>query len=729
LPSQTRHAGPVPEARLGVAGHMALSAQLKPTRQAGTSEEGKAGRLWALGWILPLVLQFCHALAIAPTYHVGSFDDDANYLMAAHVLAHGGWLTTRMPSGATVVAQYLPGYPLLLVPVTWVWGGALWAPRALSLLCTCLLYPLLWAWLGERGVPRSYRVAVLGLLSMNLVLATYATMVMAEAPFLVVSLLVLFALDRLEARPGWAWSAVVAVLLAELVWLKEAAIGLAVGFVAYQLWRRRWQTAAGVSLGVGILLLPGLVARWVTGAATVGERYAGEISNQGRGGLLHQLPKEAADAAWAYLQNVLRQSVLPSGSPLPNTGPVHVVIAVIGVSVPVFCVVGAVSWYRQHPRAELWMVGAYFVETLGYPFTNQRRVLLVLPLVTVWYVTGAREIGRAVLVLWGRNLSRAAVAAAVVVAVLAAEVPTASGFTTNYLYLSGQQSSEFAHSPGMAMLKALGSPSDVVETDYRGSVAYFTGHRTAWTAFTATTPYGPFASQNSGACTTRTVKGALAADDASFLVVGNFNIPGLVDSPCLLQLATNPSTGAQLGAARLLSTSHDNTSVFELLGPGTVQPSLADRTLAAAPSSPATTVTLPPNGQGDQGGKGYVATAVGAQVVFQWDLGALDPLTQVSLGSAQSVPSSGPTAGTSSRAQPRARPGSPPQVTSTTLSVRLPGGRWDAVANATGPVGDHGRAPYLLAELPPGTEASAVRVSVSTPGKAEVSYLNAIGPG
>ncbi|HTV10816.1 MAG TPA: hypothetical protein VME20_03055 [Acidimicrobiales bacterium] len=675
----------------------------------------RANKWWVLGWVLPLALEVAHALALAPTYHVGSFDDDANYLMAAHVLANGGWLTSQMPSGATVVAQYLPGYPLLLVPIVWIWGGALWAPRALSVVCVALLYPLLWSWMGGRGVRPSYRAGVLGLLAMNLVLSTYATMVMAEAPFLVALVLTLFAIDAWErrragARNTWAWGVLVTALLTELVWLKEAGVGLVVGFVCYLLWRRRWGRAMGVTAGFGALLLPGLAARWLSGSSTVGARYAGEISNPGRGGLLHQLPSEVVDGSWSYLQNVLRQSVLPSGSPLPNTGPVHVVVAVIGATVPVFCIVGAVTWYRHHARAEVWMVGAYFLETLGYPYVNQRRVLLVLPLVTVWYVVGACAAGRALVVLSGQAFSRAAVAVAVVVAVLAAEVPTAFGFTTNYLYAAGQQGSEFAGSPAMALLRAVGTPSQIVETDYRGSVAYFTGHRTAWTAFTVTTPYGPFAAQHRNSCTLKTVKPALSGDDAAFLVIGNFNIPGLVDSPCLLRVATSPSTEAGIGAARLLSTSHDNTSVFELLGPGTPQPGLVDHTLGDPPSTPALGVRLAPNGQGDAGAKAYIAGS-GGDDVFQWTWARPEPLSQVSVGSAEAV-----------RERGRAAP-----VAATTVSVLVPGSGWRVVASATGAVGDEGEAPYLLAELPSGTRAEALRISLRTRGPAEVSCVNAIG--
>lgn len=667
---------------------------------------GPSNRWWALGWLVPLAIQLGHAVVVAPTYHVGSFDDDANYLMAAHVLAHGGSLTAKMPSGATVVANYLPGYPALLAPLIWVWGSGLAPPRLFSTLCVALLYPLLWAWMGRRGVRPSYRVGVLALLAVNMVLATYASMVMAEAPFLVVLVMALFVLDIWHDHPGWKWATVEVVLLAELVWLKEAGVGLAVGLVLYELWRRCWLAAAGVSLGMGLLLLPGLVARWITGGATVGDRYAGEISNPGQGGFLQHLPTEVVENIWSYVENVLRQSVLPLGSPIPTHGPVHLLVAAVGLTVPVFGVVGAVVWYRRHPVAELWMVGAYFVETLGYPYTNQRRVILVLPLVTLWYVVGAGVAGRAVLALSGRTLSRVGVSVAVVVAVLAGGVPSAFAFGTNYLFNAGQQSSEFAHSPAMALLGQLGQPTSVVETDYRGSVAYFTGHRTAWTAFTTTTPYGPFAAQHQSSCTLPIVEGALHADRASFLVIGDFNIPGVDDSPCLLKMASSPSTAAKIGAERLLSSDHDHTSVFELLGPGSTQPGLADRT-AAGPSTPATSLSLPTDGQGDTGSTGYATAAVNGVATFTWTWTAPEPLSQLSVGSVTGT-------------------GHP--VSTSTVAIELPDGRWQPVESCSGPVGDNGAVPYLLAALPSGTEAIGVRVTAATSGAAQVAYVNAIGP-
>jgi hypothetical protein len=284
-------------------------------------------------------------------------------------------------------------------------------------------------------------------------------------------------------------------------------------------------------------------------------------------------------------------------------------------------------------------------------------------------------------------------------------VPTAAGFTRDYLYKVGQKSSEFAHSPAMALLKAIGPPSAVVETDYRGSVAYFSGHRTAWTAFTATTPYGPFAAQNKGSCTVPNVKSALQADDADFLMVGDVNGPGLMDSPCLLQMASTASTGRTVGAVRLISTDHDQTSVFELVGPSSSQPGVTDWTAAVVPTTRAVSVVLQRNGRGDAGGTGYTAPASEGIASFGWSWGAPVAVTQLSVGSVTSTS----------------------EVHAVDVSVESATGAWRNVLAAPGAVGDGGAAPYLLAELPAGTEILAVDVSVRTSGTAEVAYVNAIG--
>jgi hypothetical protein len=66
-------------------------------------------------------------------------------------------------------------------------------------------------------------------------------------------------------------------------------------------------------------------------------------------------------------------------------------------------------------------------------------------------------------------------------------------------------------------------------------------------------------------------------------------------------------------------------------------------------------------------------------------------------------------------------------VSEVTVSIETPAHLWHVVAGARGAVGDGGVVPYLLAKLPSGTSALALRVGAVTSSDAEVTYVNAIG--
>ena len=237
----------------------------------------------------------------------------------------------------------------------------------------------------------------------------------------------------------------------------------------------------------------------------------------------------------------------------------------------------------------------------------------------------------------------------------------------------GQNSSHFDGSRYASILAAIGPPSSVVETDYLSSTALFTGHETAWTAFTVT----------ENGCYQPAVLSALAADRAGFLLVGDLNKPGVIDRQCLLQEASSAPW-----AVRLLHTSRDDATVFELIGPGTGHPELADAVGSVAPRTTRTATTT----------------------TLEWDWGAPRPIDQVTIGEA-------------------AADGAP--TTSVTVELRQPDGGWEVVARAGAPVGDGAAAPYLLASLARPVTAGALRLVVTTATPAalvNVADVHALGP-
>ena len=84
-------------------------------------------------------------------------------------------------------------------------------------------------------------------------------------------------------------------------------------------------------------------------------------------------------------------------------------------------------------------------------------------------------------------------------------------------------------------------------------------------------------------------------DNAGFLLLGDLNKPGVLDSPCLRAVAASSPW-----AVPLLHTNRDDASVFELIGPGTGHPDLQDLTAAATESNSVTP---------------------GGAIVWEWDWG------------------------------------------------------------------------------------------------------------
>lgn len=639
-----------------------------------------AGRTWILlGG--PALVGLVHAAMVAGHYFVGSFDDDASYVLSARALLAGQGLGGHLVSGQAIVGLYPPGYGALLAPLVWIWPHSFLPLRLLSVVCFVALFPLTWAYAGRHGVGPRTRAAALTVFALGPPIATFSTMVMAETPFLVVLILLLMALDRWR-EAAWSpgrWAAAVIALCGALVWIKQAGIGLVAGLVLWLLLTpgpRRWRRAGAVAAGSAALLSPVLIARLAAGIPIAGDRYSQELGGFYSGGLTDRLIHVLPSSTWHLLSTAVPATLVPYLEPLPIRGHWPDLWKVLSWHVTVLVVVGAVAWARRRRDAAVPMVAVYAVESVLWPYVNERRAILVLPVLVIWYVTGAVLTARWLSARWRPARSQAArrVAAVAVLAVVA--VPLVVQTPRDYLYGWKQNGSHFEGSRYALMLSDLGHPRDVVETDYRSTTALFTGHATNWTAFVAS---------STGVCYEPAVLADLAADRAGYVLLGDVNKPGVLDSPCLAGiLADHP------GAVPLLHTRRDSASVYELVGPGTGHPGLADLLASATPA--------------------LLSTGPGVSTET-WRFPVTGDVTQLSVGEAAA--GSGPTR-------------------SVRLEVRTPAGQWVTVASAAAPVGGGpGRAPYLLARLRRPLPAVAVRVVVEGPGAAGGAVVRdaaAIGP-
>jgi hypothetical protein len=630
---------------------------------------------------LPLLVGLVHAAIVAPRYHVGSFDDDASYILTAKALLAGHGLTGHLASGEVVVGLYPPGYSAVLAPFVWLWPHSFVPLRLLSLACFASVFPLTWVYLGRHRISPAGRAAVLLVLALGPPFATYATMVMAETPFLVLLLLLLLVADRwsAEARAVTWTGATVVLLAAALIWFKQAGIALVAGLI---LWlpfsraARRWAKAAALAGGVGVTLVPVIVARMAAGIPLAGSRYSQELGGFYQGGLLHRLRDVVPGSTLHLLASAIPATLVPYLEPLPIQGHWADLWKVLSWHVTILIAIGAATWMRRFRDAAVPMVVLYLAESVLWPFVNERRAILVLPLLAAWYVAGAARIWQ-----WVRQKrpvrpqlsvlasAGAALAALAVVAPLVAQIPR------DYLFAWGQSSSHFGGSRYVAVLRQLGRPADVVETDYRSSTALFTGHATNWDAFIVSLP---------PVCYEPALLTQLGVDRAGYLLLGDLNKPGVIDNGCVQSIA-DPSSWAE----PILHTGPDDATVYELIGPDTGHPNLMDALTGSTPSS----------------------AARGSQYSVTWTLARPTPVSQLSVGQAAAV--AGPTTGVQ-------------------LQVEGTDGIWSVMAAATGGVGDGpAQAPFLLRSPTSPVLATAVRVTVEGPAAAagtDVSDVAVIGP-
>jgi hypothetical protein len=644
------------------------------------SEKGGEGwiRLWkhpAVGIALPLIIGLIHVALIAPLYRVGSFDDDSSYILTAQAMLSGQGLTGHLASGQVVVGLYPPGYSALLVPLVWLWPHSFVPLRLLSVVCYAAVFPLTWILLARRGVSQTIRVATLTAIALSPPFATFGSMVMAEGPFLVVLLLMLLALDRWITQDRaitWIGAGTI-VAAAGVVWLKQAGIALVGGLVLWLLFKS-WRKAVVMGAGVALSLAPVVIARAMAGIPLAGSRYSSELGGFYQGGLLGRLHHVLPSSTWHLFSTAVPATLVPYLEPLPLHGHWPDLWKVLSWHVSVLAAIGAVRWFRRYRDATAAMVGLYLIESVLWPFVNERRAILILPLLAAWYVLGAATlwdlVQRAVAgrLRTGATLTAGFLASALVVIPLIAQMPR------DYLFPWGQSSSKFEGSRYVALLRQLGSPQDVVETDYQSSVALFTGHATNWSAFTVTEGdicYLPGAFKEMG------------VDHAGYLLIGDLNKPGVVDNGCL-------GAGAYSSdwAVRLLYTTRDNSSVFELIGPGTAHPDLTNLLETSR----------------------WSLTTNGSTSTAEWDFAAPSGVSQVSVGEAAA--SVAPTS-------------------SVQIDLRRPDGSWFQAAVASRALGDgQGSAPYLLRAFSQPLEATAMRVVVTganSSGDAVMGDVAALG--
>lgn len=234
--------------------------------QAGVAVDPRqASRLPPAGsWTPPRKLVLA-ALALLGILAVLLFDprlfaggDNVVYYLLAKALASGQGYVTLYEPGDPAHTLYPPGYPVLLTPVFWLFGGSVWACNAISLVSGLIALALAARYLARRMDPETARrgafAFALFLLAVNSTVIAYAHLMLSEMPFLAVSLgaLVLAECDSSRRR---VWLGAAALAAAGYL-TRTAALPLCVA-VVWAVWRAHGRAAGLWALGICLAAVAG----------------------------------------------------------------------------------------------------------------------------------------------------------------------------------------------------------------------------------------------------------------------------------------------------------------------------------------------------------------------------------------------------------------------------------------------------------------------------------------
>lgn len=187
-----------------------------------------------------LALTSLFILRSAPAQYLGRQQDDLVYIIASHALSHGGYRNFTTP-GKPPLTMMTPGFPALLLPVTYIFDE--WMP-AYQIFCALILAAspwILWLWLRRKLPDDATAALAAALFGTSPLVLSQAGTVMSEGAYAAAAVAFLWAMERSKAKPG-------GFLLLLLTQLRPAGLSLAPAALARPLWERRWKDAAIIVL-------------------------------------------------------------------------------------------------------------------------------------------------------------------------------------------------------------------------------------------------------------------------------------------------------------------------------------------------------------------------------------------------------------------------------------------------------------------------------------------------
>lgn len=400
-----------------------------------------------LGW-LPHVLWGCVLLTIIGLwwrtyggFQVGTYMDDAKYVILARSLAAGAAYGLSIGPAPPILTGYPFVFPLLLVPFLLWWPDALERMTVLSLAATLVNVALLyWGWpLLARTRSRWWALAMSALYGMAPLTLGHVGMVMAEpvfTAFVWAGLLLVEYGARKRSSPLWS-HVLLGSVCAGAVFTRTVGAILCLAVCLRTFHAVGPSARHAIALGTGALLLiaPVLWFSSVSVSDLVPMKYV-RTARMPSAGLYDPVEDDLAirigRGLQAYGGGVLREAIVPLGGGDRERAAwarfgVGDLVPLIGVALVALMVVGATLTPRSDRLrpAVVWFELLYVGVLLLWPYRSARLLYPVFPFLAFQLLSGVRIVAqRGASLLAPRGAARIGdTAAAIVVLMLVTVSP------------------------------------------------------------------------------------------------------------------------------------------------------------------------------------------------------------------------------------------------------------------------------------------------------------------
>ncbi|MFA6031248.1 MAG: glycosyltransferase family 39 protein [Elusimicrobiota bacterium] len=409
---------------------------------------------------LLLLCAAAYALALG-AYYVGFFNDDAFYIIGARSLLSGRFAELNAP-GAPPLSPYMPGYPLLLAPLTALFPESFLPLQLLSVACTLGSLHLLWELLDGRASP-AVRFAATALAGLNPLTVSVSGTVLTDPLFTLLTLAFFVQARRAwrdEAPGPWA---LLCGLCAASWYVRPTGAVFGAALVGTLLLQRRPRRALACAAALAALAAPWLLRGALQGSPLI--PYAGELPTADASPSLPAILSGAGASALFHLRELYARALFrwPGAA---TGGPAETLAVLGGLALTLL----GLRRLRPGPLALLAAAG-YAGLHLLWAKTTARYLLPALPFVCALVLLGTQELEER----WA--LRRAALPLATLALALALFAPTLG----TVFAASRRKGTPLTTPPErtFSWIRTHAPPDAVFAAEEQGRVYLLTGRRSA----------------------------------------------------------------------------------------------------------------------------------------------------------------------------------------------------------------------------------------------------------